>query len=68
MAPIHHEFRLFAAPTPSVSRAVRCIDQSPRDRVSVADAPHARHVPLPRARARHKDAHALIVNSPVAFA
>jgi len=40
MAPIHREFRLIAAP----SRAMRCADKSPRDRVSVADEPQARHV------------------------
>jgi len=37
---IHREFRLIAAP----SRAIRCADKSPRDRVNVADEPQARHV------------------------
>jgi hypothetical protein len=37
---IHREFRLFVAPP----RVIRCADKSPRDRVSVADVPQARHV------------------------
>jgi hypothetical protein len=40
MAPIHREYRLFVAP----SRAIRFTDQSPRDRMSVTDAPYARHI------------------------
>jgi len=40
MAPIQREYRPFVAP----SRAIRFTDQSPRDRVSVADAPCARHI------------------------
>jgi hypothetical protein len=57
MATIHREFRLFAAP----SRAIRCADKSPGDRMSVADKPPARHVlhHVPRLN----DAHAVILNS-----
>jgi hypothetical protein len=40
MAAIHRKFRLFVAP----SRMIRCADKSPRNRVSVADEPQARHV------------------------
>jgi len=55
MAAIHREFRLIAAP----SRAIRCADKSPRDRVSVADAQRISFTSHPFL----KDAHALILNT-----
>jgi hypothetical protein len=49
VAQFQREFRPIAAP----SRAIRCADKSPRDRVSVADAPQALHlVPMLERRPR----------------
>jgi hypothetical protein len=42
--PTRRKYRLFAAPTGSVSRTIRCVDQSPRDRVNVPEGFYAPHV------------------------